>query len=113
MPTIADIIQDKNRQILENIALSFKETDIELIKGLTHEEFDTKYPKSEYEVYSEQAVNKFADDLKKSEDADILEKGKKDISKLQKKTVIGKDGKRHTVYVRQGEVKKEEGKELT
>jgi hypothetical protein len=71
---------------------------------MTQEQFDVKYPKDEYEIYSEQAVNRFADDLKKSEDTDILEKGKKDLSKLQKKTIVGKDGKRHTVWVKKNDV---------
>ena len=100
MPTIEELIHKANADRLAAIALNFKESDVELIKGMTQEEFDVKYPKDEYEIYSDKAVNRFADDLKKSEDVDVLEKGKKDLSKLQKKSIIGKDGKKHTVWVK-------------
>lgn len=46
-----------------------------------------------------------------ADEVDAIEKGRKDISKLTKKTVIGKDGKKKTVYVKAGAAEpKKEGK---
>lgn len=46
-----------------------------------------------------------------ADEVDAIEKGRKDISKLTKKTVIGKDGKKKTVYVKAGDAEpKKEGK---
>lgn len=46
-----------------------------------------------------------------TDELESLEKGKKDVSKLIKKQVIGKDGKKKTVYVKAGATPKaEEGK---
>ena len=97
MATFEDLIKADQLQRLRNIALSFKESDPEIIKGLTEDEFNSKYTKENYEIYSEAAINKYKGDLQKAlgkeeNKQDVIEKAKKEIEGLKQVNVIGDKG---------------------
>ncbi len=86
-------------------------SNIDATEHLTEAELIKAYPLSDYEHYEEEGISRFLDDLNsnliKASTGDIdaaIEKGKKDISKLTKKTITDKLGRTRTVYVKRHEV---------
>lgn len=90
-------IQANRQRILENIQGSFEKSNDEM----SLEDFQKQY--EGHEVFSEEAIQKFDNDLQKSiEDgieADAFEKAMSDRSHLVKKVVTTKGGKKQTVYI--------------
>jgi len=83
----------------------FKQTLI-----LDEDDFQKAIDNNTIEVYTEENIMLFKSDLAKklseSNDLDqVLEKAKKDLSKLVKTTVIGKDGVKRTVWIKRKEYK--------
>ena len=75
-------------------------------EAITSEQFEKSYPESDYERYSEAALNKYAEDFSKSEDvgdAEIQDTFNKSIEGLLK-VVVSEDGKQAVAYVRKKEV---------
>jgi len=74
---------------------------------LTESQFQKAIEEHDLEIYEEVAVLSFRNNLEKAIDADPndLEKAKKDLSKLIKTTVVGKDGVKRIVYVKRKEYK--------
>jgi len=90
----------------------FNDFDIE--KAISLEQFVKEARENQYEIYTESDIKKFITDaviesnkIQKGGDEkgglDFFEKAKKDLSKLQKKIIINKNGKKQTVWVRVGE----------
>lgn len=77
---------------------------------LDEDDFQKAIQNNTIEVYTEEGLMLFKSDLAKrlSESNDLtpeLEKAKKDLSKLVKTTVIGKDGVKRTVWIKRKEYK--------
>lgn len=88
---------------------------IEEVPYITVSELE-EIEKGVLEIYDAESIDEFIVEIQKSledvsnDDArDILEKAKKDISKLQKKVITDKTGKRKTVWVKRMEVEKDHG----
>jgi hypothetical protein len=87
---------------------SFKSEDkayqASLIKGLSQDEFNTKYPSSSYETFSFQAIEKFKADLKKANEDDLV-KAETEIESatngLSQVVVEQAGGLKKIVFVRQ------------
>lgn len=105
-----DIAKIKDRRI-QTIAENCN-ADPEFTKGILFEEFQEKY--GNCEIYSTENIKKFQDDVMKAisdssdenQAAQILEKAKKDLSKLTHKTVVDNKGHKGTVWVKANEEKK-------
>ena len=103
MATIENLIQGKGLERIQAIALNLG-SDPELIKGMAFEDFQVKYPESEFNVFTQSALSKYEQDLSKSIEndlehkSDIIEKAKRELGALSKKTIV-KNGIRSTVYV--------------
>lgn len=110
-----DIAKIKDRRI-QTIAENCN-ADPEFTKGILFEEFQEKY--SNCEIYLTENIKKFQDDVVKAisdssdenQAAQILEKAKKDLSKLTPKTIVDSRGHKRTVWVKVNEEKKSTSKE--
>lgn len=101
-----------NREIQKaRIIKAYASDQVEVLttETITPEQFEKSYPESDYERYSEAAVNKYADDFSKSEDvgdAEVQGTFNKSIEGLSKVTVA-EDGKQAVAYVRKKDVEPE------
>ena len=93
-----------------NLSTFINQKDPEVIPV---EEFAKAYPAESTIILDFEGVKKYVKDVieKAGSDKELIEKANKDFSKLVKKQVQGKDGKTHTVWVKQGEEPKKEKKE--
>lgn len=85
---------DKKKQIAE----SFKQED-NVVKAISVAEFEAEYPAETHERYSLEAVKKFTEDFKKSEDAN--EEMLADNLKGLKKVVVSDGTMIADVFVRE------------
>lgn len=86
--------------------LSFKSEDkghqASLIKGITTQEFEAKYPKDAYESFSFQAIERFKADLVKANENDLVKaegqfnEGTQNLQPV----VVENNGSKKLVYVR-------------
>lgn len=96
MPTVFDGLA-KQLQIKNAIMANVEEL-------YSIDEFQKAYPSDKFDVYTEESIQQYLQDvasvIEKSEDGeDLMEKAKKNLSKLQKKMIINKKGKKQGVWV--------------
>ena len=96
MPTVFDGLA-KQLQIKAAIKANIEEL-------MSMDEFQKAYPPDKFDIYTEESIQRYLQDvasvIEKSEDGeDLMEKAKKNLSKLQKKMIINKKGKKQGVWV--------------
>jgi len=98
-------IQENNRQRSENLMLNFKEVDTDLVKGISEDDFNAKYPTEKFDVYSALQLAAYGNDLKKAIENDleaketILEKAKQDTLGLNK-VIVNKESGKEVYFVK-------------
>ena len=94
-------------RIVGNILNSYNNKSQLVPEIVSHEDFEKSLGEGEV-FYEGKIIQKFLQDVEKSQDVEQIEKAKKDVSKLKKKQVLDKEGNVKDIFVKSKDNEEEE-----